>query len=150
MHKFVTRWQTSADSTVRVLSLSRFCPDFPENRVRSLSAIWILSGFSVRCLSVRILSVSILSIRCPCPPTSDLKFYLPSYRKNFFLEVSKYTAWRYGNPWFPDYMYNIYSTGIGNKCLRLLSLLLVQVASLFPTDLDLKGKTRYFLFRSTT
>ena len=26
--------QTSADSTIRVLSLSRFCPDFPENRVR--------------------------------------------------------------------------------------------------------------------
>ena len=53
--------QTSADSTVRVLSLSRFCPDFPENRVRCPSAIRVLSGFSVRCLSVRILSVSILS-----------------------------------------------------------------------------------------
>ena len=55
------RHQTSADSTVRVLSLSRFCPDFPENRVRCLSAVRVLSGFSVRCLSVRILSVSILS-----------------------------------------------------------------------------------------
>ena len=53
--------QTSADSTVRVLSVSRFCPDFPENPVRCLSAVRILSGFSVRCLSVRILSVSILS-----------------------------------------------------------------------------------------
>ena len=53
--------QTSVDSTVRVLSLSRFCPDFPENRVRCLSAVRILSGFAVRCLSVRILSVSILS-----------------------------------------------------------------------------------------
>ena len=39
--------QTSADSTVRVLSLSRFFPDLPESRVR--------------CLSVRILSVSVLS-----------------------------------------------------------------------------------------
>ena len=32
--------QTSAESTVRVLSLSRFCP---ENRVRCLSAVQILS-----------------------------------------------------------------------------------------------------------
>ena len=81
------------------LSKSRFCPDFPENPVRWLSAVWILSGFSVKCLSVRILSVSILSavrvlsgflkklcplslcptrtrqscpdFRCPCPPSSD-------------------------------------------------------------------------------
>ena len=45
--------QTSADSTVRVLSVSRFCPDFPENPVRCLSAVRILSGFSVRYLSVR-------------------------------------------------------------------------------------------------
>ena len=52
--------QTSADSAGRVLSLSRLCPDFPENRVRCLSAVRILPGFSVRCLSVRILSVSIL------------------------------------------------------------------------------------------
>ena len=37
--------QTPADSTVRVLSLSRFCPDFPENRVRCLSVVWFLSGF---------------------------------------------------------------------------------------------------------
>ena len=53
--------QTSADSTVRVLSVSRFCPDFPENPVRCLSAVRILSEFSVRCLSVRILPVWILS-----------------------------------------------------------------------------------------
>ena len=53
--------QTSVDSTVRVLSLSRFCPDFPENRVRCLSAVRILSGFTVQCLSVRTLSVLILS-----------------------------------------------------------------------------------------
>ena len=39
--------QTSADSTVHVLFLSRFCPDFPEN--------------GTRCLSVRILLVPILS-----------------------------------------------------------------------------------------
>ena len=77
---------------VRVLSVSRFCPDFPEDPVRYLSAVRI----SVRCLSVRILSVSILSggwifkktlfvvclsgrtrarqsfpdFHCPCPPTS--------------------------------------------------------------------------------
>ena len=53
--------QTSADSTVRVLSVSRFCPDFPKNSVRCPSAVRILSGFSVRCLSVRNMSVSILS-----------------------------------------------------------------------------------------
>ena len=34
--------QASADRTVRVLSLSHFCPDFPENRVCCLSAIRIL------------------------------------------------------------------------------------------------------------
>ena len=55
--------QTSADSTVHVLSLSRFCPDLPENRVRCLSAVRFQSGFSVRCLSIRILSV--LSRSCP-------------------------------------------------------------------------------------
>ena len=36
-----TVYQTSVDSTVRVLSLSRFCPDFPEIKK------------AVRCLSVR-------------------------------------------------------------------------------------------------
>ena len=36
--------QTSADSTVRILPLSRFYPDFPENRVRCLSAVRILAG----------------------------------------------------------------------------------------------------------
>ena len=35
------------------LSVSRFCPDFPENPVRCLSAVRILFGFSVRCLSFR-------------------------------------------------------------------------------------------------
>ena len=40
--------QTSADSIVRVLPVSRFCPDFTENRVRGLSAVRILSGFFVR------------------------------------------------------------------------------------------------------
>ena len=39
---------------VRWLSLVRFF-------LTNLSGVWILSGFSVRCLSVRILSVSILS-----------------------------------------------------------------------------------------
>ena len=65
------------------LSVSRFCPDFPENPVRCLSTVRILSGFcpdsvcldsvrcpdsvrisrkkAVRCLSVRIFSTSILS-----------------------------------------------------------------------------------------
>ena len=38
--------QTSADITVSVLSLSRFCPDFPENRVRCLSAVRILGPIS--------------------------------------------------------------------------------------------------------
>ena len=38
------RIEASADSTVRVLSLSHFCPDFSENRVRCLSAVRILSG----------------------------------------------------------------------------------------------------------
>ena len=67
MHQVLNLWffrscnQTSADSTVRVLSVSRFCLDFPENPVCCLSAVRILSRFSVRCLSVRILSVSILS-----------------------------------------------------------------------------------------
>ena len=48
--------QTSADNDVRVLSLSDFCLDFPENPVRCLSAFRILSGFlkkAVRCRSVR-------------------------------------------------------------------------------------------------
>ena len=41
-----------------VYPLSEFSAD---RSVRCLSGVWILSGFSVRCLSVRILSVSILS-----------------------------------------------------------------------------------------
>ena len=57
--------QTSTDSTVRVLSLSRFRPDFPENRVRCLSPVRIPSEFSVRFLSVRILSVRIMEKSCP-------------------------------------------------------------------------------------
>ena len=46
--------QTSADSTVRVLSLSRYCPDFPENRVRCLSAVLILckNSLSDFCLDI--------------------------------------------------------------------------------------------------
>ena len=65
------RSQTSSDSTVRVLSLSRFCPDVPENRVRCLSAVLILPEFSVRFLSVPVLSaVRIIEKSCPlsvCP-----------------------------------------------------------------------------------
>ena len=81
--------QTSADSTVRVLPLSRFCPDFPENHVRCLSAVRIFCpvsvcpdsvclGFvscpdsvrifrkiAVRCLFARICFVSILFRFCP-------------------------------------------------------------------------------------
>ena len=38
-------YHMSADSTVHVLSLSRECPDFPENPVRCLFAVPILSGF---------------------------------------------------------------------------------------------------------
>ena len=83
-----TSYQTSADSTVRVLSVSRFCPDFPENPVRCLSGVCpdFFCLDSVRCPDfVRILkktqSVVCLSgrtrtrqscpdFRCPCPPTS--------------------------------------------------------------------------------
>ena len=53
--------QTSAESAVRVLSWSRFYPDFPENRVRCLSAVRILSG---------IFEKSFFKKRCPlsvCP-----------------------------------------------------------------------------------
>ena len=71
--------QTSADSTVRVLSLSLFCPDFPENHVRCLSAVRIcekilsdvcMSGFflfdSVHCPdSVRIIEKSYSLSVCP-------------------------------------------------------------------------------------
>ncbi len=52
--------QTSADSTVRVLSVSRFCPDFPENPVRCLSAVRILCPVSV-CPDF----VCLDSVRCP-------------------------------------------------------------------------------------
>ena len=52
---FMTMLQTSA-SPVRVLSVSRFGPNFPKNPVRYLSAAWIMSGFSVRSLSVQTLS----------------------------------------------------------------------------------------------
>ena len=41
--------------------LTRLCPDFTDRSVWCLSAVWILSGFSGRCLSVRIPFVSILS-----------------------------------------------------------------------------------------
>ena len=51
--------QTSADSTVRVLSLSRFCPDFPENRVRCLSDVRILSAGQGRDRAVRTVTVLI-------------------------------------------------------------------------------------------
>ena len=64
-------YQTSADSTVHVLSLSGFCPDFPENRVRCLSAVWMFCQVTW----LRYLSVSILSGFCPelckkCCPSS--------------------------------------------------------------------------------
>ena len=44
-----------------ICPMSILCSNFPDRSVRYLSAVWIMSGFSVRCLSVRILSVSILS-----------------------------------------------------------------------------------------
>ena len=39
----LTWWQKTADYTVCVMSLSRFCPDFPQTPVR-----YLLSGFSVK------------------------------------------------------------------------------------------------------
>ena len=53
---------TLADSTVRVLSMSGFCRDFPENLIRCLSDVRMLSIYSIRCLTIRISSVSILSV----------------------------------------------------------------------------------------
>ena len=53
--------QTSAESTVRVLSVSGFCPDFPENPVRCPDSVRILRKKAAWCLSVRIFSTSILS-----------------------------------------------------------------------------------------
>ena len=44
-----------------ICPMSILCSNFSDRSVRCLSAVWILSGYSVRCLSVRILSVSILS-----------------------------------------------------------------------------------------
>ena len=48
--------QTPVDSAIRVLSLSGFCLDFPENPVRCLSAIRIVALFSVRIFSDSVLS----------------------------------------------------------------------------------------------
>ena len=57
----------SADSTVRVLSLSRLLRKFKDNPVRCLSAVVILPVITVQFLSVRILSVEILSAPEFCP-----------------------------------------------------------------------------------
>ena len=55
---YLRGYQSDVGSTVLVLSVSRFCLDFPENPVR------IMSRFSVRCLSVRILFKNSLSGIC--------------------------------------------------------------------------------------
>ena len=46
----MTIWQTSADSTVRIMSLPRCCRDFPVNTVSILSAVWIAG----RCPSIKL------------------------------------------------------------------------------------------------
>ena len=66
-------YQTSADSTVHILSLSRFFMDIPENSVPWLFAVRILSGFkkklSVVCLSDRKSTrQSCPDFHRPCPP----------------------------------------------------------------------------------
>ena len=67
--------QTSADSTVRVLSLSRFCPDFQK----------IVSGV---CLSGRTRTrQSCPDFRCPCPPTSGNNYNVSKPKSKF--QISK-------------------------------------------------------------
>ena len=58
--------QTSVDSTVRVLSLSRFRPDFPENRARCLPAVRIFYAVAVRILFKNYLSGFCLDISSIC------------------------------------------------------------------------------------
>ena len=75
--------QTSADSTVRILSLSRFVLIFrkscPVSVWQTASAVRILSGIFEKTLSVVCLPdrtstrQSCPDFRCPCPPTSGLK-----------------------------------------------------------------------------
>ena len=45
MWRIASTDQTSVDSSVRCLSVSGFCPDFPKKTVRFLSSVPILSGF---------------------------------------------------------------------------------------------------------
>ena len=72
--------QTSADSIVRVLSLYRFCPDFPENRVRILPGIFEKT-LSVVCLSGPTRTrQSCLDFWCPCPPIFERSIALKDFR----------------------------------------------------------------------
>ena len=70
---------SAAESTVRILSLSRFCPYFQLNPVRCPSAVRIMSEFPKKavlnwiCLSGRKRTKQRCpDLRCPCPPTTFL------------------------------------------------------------------------------
>ena len=88
--------QTSADSTVRVLCLSRFCPDFFENRTRCLPAVRILSELLDEILSVVFpfsrtrTRQSCPDFHCSCPPTSESEYpELVEYRNILVLGLAR-------------------------------------------------------------
>ena len=111
--------QTSADSAVRVQSLSRCCPDFPKNPVRCLSDFRILSGFLkklfVVCLSGRTRTrQSCPNFHCPCPPTFvlresvSLSFLRLTFGEELGQQTSLYVLGDYSHPFLLVELYSNY------------------------------------------